>query len=213
MDSSRFIKAMAEGIKSIPMDLYLGVERTFQDLNLSDGGRYYQQRNMTDDKRFLNAFSNLIRDRFIIAKIADIIIHDTLSRLPDETIQQLHQELIYGATGKITRMAAQTLISGYISGRVVSGLAASSAVTLSFRLGTTAMVSIVMLQGIASRASEASRTLARENPSLFNKLKPDDYDMLFFLFEKPFERLIKLSKLAKNNPIALRHFADEIKSY
>ncbi|HHY6978444.1 TPA: hypothetical protein ACV4QF_004187, partial [Yersinia enterocolitica] len=78
MDSSRFIKAMAEGIKSIPMDLYLGVERTFQDLNLSDGGRYYQQRNMSDDKRFLNAFNNLIRDRFIIAKIADIIIHDTL---------------------------------------------------------------------------------------------------------------------------------------
>ncbi|WP_261375874.1 hypothetical protein [Yersinia intermedia] len=168
---------------------------------------------MFDDKRFLNAFSNHIRDRFIIAKIADIIIHDTLSRLPDETIQQLHQELIYGATGKITRMAAQTLISGYISGRVVSGLAASSAVTLSFRLGTTAMVSIVMLQGIASRASEASRTLARENPSLFNKLKPDGYDMLFFLFEKPFECFIKLSKMAKNNPIALRHFADEIRSY
>ncbi|WP_145561867.1 hypothetical protein [Yersinia aldovae] len=213
MDTSRFIKAMAEGIKSIPMDLYLGVERTFQDLNLSDGGRYYQQRNMSDDKRFLNAFSNLVRDRFIIAKIADIIINDTLSRLPDETIQQLHQELIYGATGKITRMAAQTMISGYISGRVVSGLAASSVVTLSFRLGTTAMVSIVMLQGIASRASEASRTLARANPSLFNKLKSDDYDMLFFLFEKPFERFIQLSKIAKNNPMALRNFADEIKSY
>ncbi|MGT3316170.1 hypothetical protein ACVSTV_11265 [Yersinia enterocolitica] len=70
-----------------------------------------------------------------------------------------------------------------------------------------------MLQGIASRACEASRTLARENPSLFNKLKPDDYDMLFFLFEKPFERFMKLSKMAKNNPIALRHLADEIKSY
>lgn len=52
MDSSRFIKAMVEGIKSIPIDLYFGVERTFQYLNISDGGRYYQQRNMSDDKRF-----------------------------------------------------------------------------------------------------------------------------------------------------------------
>jgi hypothetical protein len=38
MELSKFVKAMAEGIKSIPMDFYLGVERTFQDLNLSDGG-------------------------------------------------------------------------------------------------------------------------------------------------------------------------------
>ncbi|CNE69534.1 Uncharacterised protein [Yersinia rohdei] len=213
MDSSRFIKAMAEGIKSIPVDLYLGVERTFQDLNLSDGGRYYQQRNMFDDKRFINAFSNLIRDRYIIAKVADIIIHDTLSRLPDEIIQQLYQELIYSATGKATRMSAQTLIAGHISGKVVSGLVAGIAVKLSLRFGTTIMISGVMFQGIMARACEASRILAKENPTLFNKLKPDDYDMLFFLFEKPFERFIKLSKMAKNNPIALRHFADEIKSY
>ncbi|CNF00277.1 hypothetical protein [Yersinia mollaretii] len=213
MEASRFIKAIAKGIKSIPMDFYLGVERTFQDLNLSDGGRLYQQRNMSDDARFLTAFNHLIRDRHIITKVADIIINDTLRRLPDEIIQQLHQELIYGATGKVTRMAAQTLISGYISGKVVSGFAASTAVTMSFRVGTTAMISIVMLQGIAARASQASRTLAQEHPDLFHRLKPDDYDMLFFLFEKPFERFIQLSHQVKNNPVALRHFSDEIKSY
>jgi hypothetical protein len=109
---------------------------------------------MFDDKRFLNAFSNLIRDRFIIAKVADIIINDTLSRLPDETIRQLHQELIYGATGKATRMTAQTLIAGHISGKVVSGLVASSAVKLSFRFGTTIMISGVMFQGVMARACE-----------------------------------------------------------
>ncbi|HHA0033452.1 TPA: hypothetical protein ACOEXB_000070 [Yersinia enterocolitica] len=190
-----------------------GVERTFQDLNLSDGGRYYQQRNMFDDKRFISAFSNLIRDRFIIAKVANIIINDTLSRLPDETIQQLHQELIYGATGKATRMTAQTLIAGHISGKVVSGLAAGITVKLSLRFGAAIMISGVTFQGVMARACEASRTLARENPSIFNKLKTDDYDMLFFLFEKPFERFTQLSKMAKNNPLALRRFADEIKSY
>ncbi|WP_145561341.1 hypothetical protein [Yersinia bercovieri] len=213
MDSARFIKAMAEGIKSIPMDLYLGVERTFQDLNLSDGGRYYQQRNMVDDKRFLKVFDNLIRDRFIIAKVADIIINDTLSRLPDETIRQLHQELIYSATGKITRMAAQTLISGHISGKVVSGLVAGALVKFSVRFGTTIMISGVMFQGVMARACEASRKLSQESPFLFNKLKPNDYDMLFFLFEKPFERFIQLSKMAKNNLISLKCLADEIKSY
>ncbi|MCB5303202.1 MULTISPECIES: hypothetical protein [Yersinia] len=213
MDSLKFIQAMAEGIKSIPMDLYLGVERTFQDLNLSDGGRYYQQRNMFDDKRFLSAFGNLIRDRSIIAKMADIIINDTLSHLPDEAIHQLHEKLIYGATGKATRMTAQMLISGYISGKVVSGLAASSLVKLGFRFGTTGMVSGVMLQGIAARASEASRKLAGESPLLYSKLRPNDYDMLFFLFEKPFERFLQLSKMVQSNPLILGRFANEIKSY
>ncbi|WP_261371300.1 hypothetical protein [Yersinia mollaretii] len=191
----------------------MGIERTFQDLNLSDGGRFYQNRNMSDDARFVKALNQLFRDRYIIAKVADIIINDTLRRLPDEIIQQLHQELIYGATGKVTRMTAQTLISGYISGKVVSGLVAGIVVRLSLRFGTTIMISGVMFQGVMARACEASRTLARENPALFHRLKPDDYDMLFFLFEKPFERFIQLSHQAKNDPMALRRFADEIKSY
>lgn len=34
-------KAIALGIASIPRDAYLGLERTLQDLNLSDGRSYY----------------------------------------------------------------------------------------------------------------------------------------------------------------------------
>lgn len=38
MDISQIVKAVGEGIVSLLMDAYLGIERTFQDLNLSGGG-------------------------------------------------------------------------------------------------------------------------------------------------------------------------------
>ncbi|MDN4626767.1 hypothetical protein [Erwinia sp. PsM31] len=46
MNATMLAKSIMSGVISVPMDFYLGLERTFQDLNLSDGGRRIQYRNM-----------------------------------------------------------------------------------------------------------------------------------------------------------------------
>lgn len=51
MDAKALAQAIASGLISVPVDFYLGVERTLQDLNLADGGVRVQRRNFNDDQR------------------------------------------------------------------------------------------------------------------------------------------------------------------
>ena len=78
MDATMLASSVLSGVVSVPMDFYLGLERTFQDLNLSDGGRGIQSRNMHDDVRVGRAVYQAFRDRNKIAKIVNIIIDDSL---------------------------------------------------------------------------------------------------------------------------------------
>lgn len=61
--------SIVSGVVSVPMDFYLGLERTFQDLNFSDGGRRIQSRNMQDDIRVGRAVYRAFKDRNEITKI------------------------------------------------------------------------------------------------------------------------------------------------
>jgi len=63
MDAKMLASSVLSGVVSVPMDFYLGLERTFQDLNLSDGGRRIQSRNMHDDVRVGRAVYQTFRDR------------------------------------------------------------------------------------------------------------------------------------------------------
>ncbi len=78
MDATMLARSIVSGVVSVPMDFYLGLERTFQDLDLSDGGRRIQSRNMHDDVRVGRAVYNAFRNRNEIAKIVKIIIDITL---------------------------------------------------------------------------------------------------------------------------------------
>lgn len=49
MDAGMSARAVISGIVSVPTDFYYGLERTMQDLNLSDGRRRTQQRNLNDE--------------------------------------------------------------------------------------------------------------------------------------------------------------------
>nr|WP_318269149.1 hypothetical protein [Pantoea agglomerans] len=74
------------------MDFYLGLERTFQDLNLSDGGRRIQSRNMHDDVRVGRAVYQAFRDRNKIAKIVNIIIDDSLQYLSETALRKVYDQ-------------------------------------------------------------------------------------------------------------------------
>lgn len=201
--------SVLSGVVSVPMDFYLGLERTFQDLNLSDGGKRIQSRNMHDDVRVGRAVYQAFRDRNKIAKIVNIIIDDSLQYLPEPALRKVYDKLIGNATSITSRTATQLTLSSYLGSKVISG------VMLSFisRVALRGLTGGVIAQGVISRACEASRRLQMQNPELWRKLRVNDYDMLYFLFEEPLQNFIRMGEMLRKNPSASREFINAIENY
>jgi len=68
-------------------------------------------------------------------------------------------------------------------------------------------------QGVISRACEASRRLQMQNPELWRKLRVNDDDMLYFLFEEPLQNFIRMGEMLRKNPSASREFINAIENY
>lgn len=159
MDAKTLAVSVANGIASLPMDFYLGIERTFQDLNLANGGRKIQRRNFGDDERMYRALNKIFRNRAILEQIAKMIIKDSLSFLPDPALKKITEKLIGTATSLGSRQSMQLAITGYPGSRVVGGMMASVITKLSLRLWTGTLAGGIVLQGVLSCASVASRRL------------------------------------------------------
>lgn len=209
MNATMLARSIVSGVASVPMDFYLGLERTFQDLNLSDGGRRIQSRNMHDDIRIGRVVYQAFKDRNEIAKIVKIIIDDSLQYLPEPVLRKVYDTLIGGATSMTSRTATQLSLSSYLGSKVVSG------VMLSFisRVALRGLTGGVIAQGVISRACEASRRLQMQNPELWRKLRLNDYDMLYFMFEELLQNFIKMGEMLRKNPSASREFIHAIENY
>ena len=191
MNATMLARSIVSGVASVPMDFYSGLERTFQDLNLSDGGRRTQSRNMHDDIRIGRVVYQAFKDRNEIAKIVKIIIDDSLQYLPEPVLRKVYDTLIGGATSMTSRTATQLSLSSYLGSKVVSGVMLSFISRLALRGLTGGLTGGVIAQGVISRACEASRRLQMQNPELWRKLRINDYDMLYFMFEEPLQNFIK----------------------
>jgi hypothetical protein len=212
MDAKMLASSVLSGVVSVPMDFYLGLERTFQDLNLSDGGRRIQSRNMHDDVRVGRAVYQTFRDRNKIAKIVNIIIDDSLQYLPEPALRKVYDKLIGNATSMTSRTATQLTLSSYLGSKVISGVMLSFISRVALRGLTGGLTGGVIAQGVISRACEASRRLQMQNPELWRKLRVND-DMLYFLFEEPLQNFIRMGEMLRKNPSASREFINAIENY
>lgn len=213
MDATMLASSVLSGVVSVPMDFYLGLERTFQDLNLSDGGRGIQSRNMHDDVRVGRAVYQAFRDRNKIAKIVNIIIDDSLHYLPETALRKVYDKLTGNATSMTSRTATQLTLSSYLGSKVISGVMLSFISRVALRGLTGGLTGGVIAQGVISRACEASRRLQMQNPELWRKLRINDYDMLYFMFEEPLQNFIKMGEMLRKNPSASREFINAIETY
>lgn len=213
MNATMLARSIVSGVASVPMDFYLGLERTFQDLNLSDGGRRIQSRNMHDDIRIGRVVYQAFKDRNEIAKIVKIIIDDSLQYLPEPVLRKVYDTLIGGATSMTSRTATQLSLSSYLGSKVVSGVMLSFISRVALRGLTGGLTGGVIVQGMISRACEASRRLQLQNPELLRKLRINDYDMLYFMFEEPLQNFIKMGEMLRKNPSASREFIYAIENY
>jgi len=213
MNATMLARSIVSGVASVPMDFYPGLERTFQDLNLSDGGRRIQSRNMHDDIRIGRVVYQAFKDRNEIAKIVEIIIDDSLRYLPEPVLRKVYDTLIGGATSMTSRTATQLSLSSYLGSKVVSGVMLSFISRVALRGLTGGLTGGVIAQGVISRACEASRRLQMQNPELWRKLRLNDYDMLYFMFEEPLQNFIKMGEMLRINPSASREFIHAIENY
>lgn len=144
-----------------------------------------------------------------IAKIVNIIIDDSLQYLPEPALRKVYDKLIGNATSITSRTATQLTLSSYLGSKVISG------VMLSFisRVALRGLTGGVIAQGVISRACEASRRLQMQNPELWRKLRVNDYDMLYFLFEEPLQNFIRMGEMLRKNPSASREFINAIENY
>lgn len=205
--------SIVSGVVSVPMDFYLGLERTFQDLNFSDGGGRIQSRNMQDDIRVGRAVYRAFKDRNEITKIVKIIINDSLQYLPDPVLRKVHDKLIGSATSMTSRTTTQLSLSSYLGSKVVGGVMLSFMSRIALRGLTGGLTGGVIAQGVISRACEASRRLQIQNPELWRKLRINDYDMLYFMFEEPLQNFIEMGEMLRKNPSASREFINAIENY
>lgn len=200
MDVSLIANAVVKGVVSLPTDFYLGLERTFQDLNLSDGGYRIQRRNFNDDRRLILAIRSLIRDRNTIVQVAKIIINNVLSHLPEPALKKIHDALITIATTVSSRTALQVSVSTYLGTKVLNGMMTTLVTRLAMRGLTGIMLGGIVTQGVIARACEASRRLSLENPQLWQELYIHNYDMLYFLFEGPLKNFIEMGEILRKHP-------------
>lgn len=131
-----------------------------------------------------------------IAKIVNIIIDDSLQYLPEPALRKVYDKLIGNATSITSRTATQLTLSSYLGSKVISG------VMLSFisRVALRGLTGGVIAQGVISRACEAYRRLQMQNPELWRKLRVNDYDMLYFMFEEPLQNFIRMGEMLRKTP-------------
>lgn len=212
MNATMLARSVMSGAISVPMDFYLGLERTFQDLNLSDGGRRIQYRNMQDDIRVGRAVSHAFRDRNEIISIAKIM-DDSLKNLPEPALKKVYDKLTGGAASMTSRTTTQRALSSWLGSKVVGGVMLSVISRIALRGETGAMTGGVVAQGVISQACEASRRLQLQNPQLWQKLRLNDYDMLYFMFEESLQNFIKMGEALRKNPLAAEEFINAIENY
>ncbi|AVJ17415.1 hypothetical protein CLM71_09815 [Serratia sp. MYb239] len=155
----------------------------------------HQQRNFADDARFGRALRKLVSNPRTSWDIATIIINDCLDKLPDSAIQKIYDNMSTGGTKLASRQATQLFVVGYITKKILADALLSVAISRITRMSVGAIAGGLVIQGMIARASEASRRLLNDNPRLYWKLRHQDFDMLYFLFEGMLKPYIQLSRM------------------
>ena len=96
---------------------------------------------------------------------------------------------------------------------MVGGVMLSFISRIALRGVTGALTGGIVAQGVISKACEASRRLQLQNPQLWQKLRLNDYDMLYFMFEEPLQNFIKMGEALRKNPSAAEEFINAIENY
>lgn len=174
--------AVVEGIVSIPTDLYYGTRRTGEDLGVF--GREVQKENQEELQRIGKLIRSAMEDRNVIQRTVMLILDDFFEHLP-EPVRATILEKASDAGAKIAaRTGTQLGLSRVIGEILAKRIAERIMVQRLVKIGTSLVLSAIVLQGLIERSSNASKRLKNANRRLYDTLRKHNVEPLYFTLEE-----------------------------
>lgn len=175
-------KSVVNGIVSIPVDVYYGSRRTFEDAGAF--GQQVQADNAAERARIIGLIKSAWQNNEIIYRLIRIIVGDFVERMPQSTMERIEEKLklsgIQFGTRKGTQFALANFLGSLLAERIVTRAVAKRLV----KFGVGMVMTAILIQGILERSSNASQRLQCANPYLYRKLAKENLDVLYFLAEE-----------------------------
>mgnify|MGYP001059523590 FL=1 len=215
--------ALGNGIYSVGEDIVLGIERSAEGLGVRGSERIAQIGREND--LLVKLITDLFRYGVTAAesplyKIISKILLKYYSSFPEEALRKLAKGAAIGGAYTAGRMVIGKALATAIAKRIAQKIALSAAYKqISKKLGVSAgagatgigiPITLLMIQGVAQRSSDASMRLKALDPQLHRELRAaNGLDMLYFLVEKPMQKHMKAIVAARRNPKAFENAAKE----
>ncbi len=215
--------AIGKGVYSVGEDIVHGIERTAEGLGASGGDRLAEigLENEQIVKIIFEALKYPLDEKGPLYKAIKIILLEYYSHFPEETLRIIAKKAGVGVGFLAGRMLIGRQIVGSVTKIILLKMAASQGFKmLSARLGISAVatasgigtvVGLLMVQGVAQRASDGRKSLEESNPFLSRKLKEaGGLDLLYFLIEEPMKKHLNAIKEAVNFPARFEDAAKKV---
>jgi hypothetical protein len=215
--------AIGKGIYSVGEDIVYGIERTAEGLGASGSARITEIgfENEQIVKIIKEAIQYPLEEKGPLYKAIKMILLEYYSNFPEETLRTIAEKAGVGVGFLAGRMLIGRQIVGSVTRRILLKLASSEGFKLlSTRLGLSVtatasgvgtVVGLLMIQGVAQRASDGRKRLEISHPDLSKKLKQNGgLDLLYFLIEDPMKKHLNTIKEAVMSPMRFEGAAKKV---
>lgn len=189
--------AMAEGVLTIPTDLYYGLRRTAEDVGVF--GKDVQQQNRDELERVGKLIRSTFENRNVIYRMVRLILDDFFENLPESVKEKILEKSLDSSVKLVSRKGTQFALSNIVAAALAEKITAKILVQRLVKFGVGAAVSAVLIQGILERSSNACGRLKQANARLFHTLQKQNLDPLYFLVEETLAPIISAGLYEKVN--------------
>ena len=194
------LESIGDGIISLPVTLWHGIERTGRDLGF-DGSQSFEEA-WAQNKRLYD----------LLVRVGGFVIHERNSPLAQaveiilknyyETLPECAKRRINNAAGKKLgyfggKIAVNAIVVKKIAKKTSDKLMKTTFFTRIPKLLIKEAGLILSIQGTIYESAQASERLKAKFPKIWMEMKKHDLDMLYFLIEKPMQKYLNAIRMNK----------------
>lgn len=175
-------EAVFDGIVSIPTDLYYGTRRTAEDLGVF--GRGVQMENREELQRIGNLIRSAMEDRNVIRRAVMLVLNDFFEHLPEPVRDKILEKSTDAGVMIPARMGTQFALARVVGELLAKRITERIVVQRLVKIGTSLVLSAIVVQGLIERSSNAAKRLKKANRRLYDTLRKHELEPLYFMFEE-----------------------------
>ena len=187
--------AVVDGVMSIPADLYYGGRRTLEDF-----GAGVQKENSAERDRIVKLVAEIFENRKKIERLVTIVISDFMDKIPDNLKDKMVESFFEKGVKFGSRKSTQFIFVSFVSTRLTQKILTHSVARRVAKFGVGIAVSAVLIQGMIERSSNATQRLEKINPNVHRKLKAENLDVVYFLFEDALAPFLMINAVKIRDP-------------